>query len=458
MNCPKCGNDMGENNVCSSCRANEEKTTQVDPSVEVQQVTVAPVTTVAPVAEPQPVVNPEPTAKKAKGKKLIGIIVAVVLVVALAVTGVVVAVTYKSASVKECIEVIDEIKGKITVDSEEAILAAEEKYNALSESEKKKVDNYEKLSKARSKYDKLVAAEVEGMISSLSYYSSIDEILDASAAYNKLTEDQQKKVENYEELKELEDSFYDDLINEVNNKISSITYTSGEATEDQKKLISEAYITYNKIGDDYKSKVTDYAKLEKAKSELDKYYIPQAQKLIDDAIANNTGFSVAAEAYEALDEEQKKQITNYEQFNTMFDEFKKKSPVKILSYTIGSNSIGCPELFMSAQNVSDQIIKEFTVSIFAYDESGVPVSLGYGDYMQNLRYGNAVKVGEKTSSNSYWTFYGMYDKSQMKNVVIIVKEVSFFDGSTWENPDYNTLRTKYEQQMIKLDDPNIIKK
>lgn len=45
-----------------------------------------------------------------------------------------------------------------------------------------------------------------------------------------------------------------------------------------------------------------------------------------------------------------------------------------------------------------------------------------------------------------------------KNVHVRENSADFFDGSTWENPDYNTLRTKYEQQMIKLDDPNIIKK
>ena len=127
-----------------------------------------------------------------------------------------------------------------------------------------------------------------------------------------------------------------------------------------------------------------------------------------------------------------------------------------MNYRISENSIGPPTIYLSAKKVGDQILKEFTVLILVYDEEGVAVSVGYNDYYKNLSYDDALKIGKKTEGNTYWTLYGMNDKSDIKHVVAIVNEVEFFDGSTWKNPDYSDLLVKYEQQIISTNDPNIL--
>lgn len=57
-----------------------------------------------------------------------------------------------SSKVKNVENMIDNI-GEITVESNEAITAAEEKYNELTEEEKEKVDNYTTLTEAKNNYD-----------------------------------------------------------------------------------------------------------------------------------------------------------------------------------------------------------------------------------------------------------------------------------------------------------------
>ena len=41
-------------------------------------------------------------------------------------------------------------------------------------------------------------------------------------------------------------------------------------------------------------------------------------------------------------------------------------------------------------------------------------------------------------------------------IVIILRSVEFFDGSTWENGQYGTLYSKYEQQLLAAGDENIL--
>lgn len=81
-------------------------------------------------------------------KKAISLMLAFVLCLSLCACG-------KSEAVKNTEALIDAI-GEVTIDSESAILAAEEAYNALSDEEKAVVENYQALCDARASLDELL--------------------------------------------------------------------------------------------------------------------------------------------------------------------------------------------------------------------------------------------------------------------------------------------------------------
>lgn len=89
--------------------------------------------------------------------------------------------------------------GEITLDSEQAIKEAEDAYNALSSEDQASVKNYDMLEQAESRY-MVISLEKEideiGEIT-LESETAISELVDA---YEKMTEDEQASVSNYEKL------------------------------------------------------------------------------------------------------------------------------------------------------------------------------------------------------------------------------------------------------------------
>ncbi|MBQ6851904.1 MAG: PQQ-like beta-propeller repeat protein [Oscillospiraceae bacterium] len=108
--------------------------------------------------------------------------------------------------------------GTVTLDSEAAINDARDAYNALSEGQKAKVNNYKKLTKAESDlaYEKIpaeekaVAAEVVAMINSIGKITldSKAKIVEVRKAYDALSPAQMNLVTNLEVLTAAEDLYY----------------------------------------------------------------------------------------------------------------------------------------------------------------------------------------------------------------------------------------------------------
>lgn len=459
MNCPKCGYDVGEHKFCPECGTKIDEMIQSEAKEKAKEKTDSMVTA---SSNTKPDRQESENAKQnevsfakrlSNHKKYFFVVVALIAVVVL-----IVVFTHKSDEVKSCIAYIDSLPDEINLYSDTVISLAEKSYNDLSKSDKRKVNNHKELVEARDKFNKLKADFIELEIDKLSEKSELYQIQNTRKLYDNLTDAQKGLVENYSELQSYEESYYDDMISEAIEKINKITYISGTATSQDETEINEAQDAYDRIDDNYKNKVTNYSKLEDATTNLKAFYMENAQKLINESLEKGTGFSVAENAYNKLDDKQKKEINNYDEFSKKYEAYKNKSPIKIISYRLESNSIGNPEIIIKAKNESDQIVKSYTVAIFAYDKEGVPVSLGFNSYIKTLNYDHSIKPGETTPGNIYWTFYGMYDKNSMKNVVAVVKEVSFFDESVWENPSYGALCEKYEQQIISTNDANIIPK
>ena len=142
-----------------------------------------------------------------------------------------------AAAAKAVDDLIDAI-GEVTADSGDAIKAARAAYDALTDTQKELVKNYEKLTAAEEAYTALVdaaaAKAVDDLIDAIGEVTadSGDAIKAARAAYDALTDTQKELVKNYEKLLAAEE-LYEELT-------ASAAAIAQKAAEEAKQAQEEA--------------------------------------------------------------------------------------------------------------------------------------------------------------------------------------------------------------------------
>ena len=192
------------------------------------------------------------------------------------------------AAVKELIDAI----GEVTLDSGDAIKAARAAYDELPEAKKALVDNYEKLTAAEEAYTALVdaaaAKAVDDLIDAIGEVTleSGDAIKAARAAYDALTDTQKELVKNYEELTAAEEA-YTNLVDAAAAKaVDDLIDAIGEVTADSGDAIKAARAAYDALTDTQKELVKNYEKLlaaEELYEELTASAAAIAQKAAEEA-------------------------------------------------------------------------------------------------------------------------------------------------------------------------------
>ncbi len=213
-------------------------------------------------------------------------------------------------------KLIDAI-GTVTLDSEEAIKAARGAYDALTDAQKELVGNYQTLLDAEAKLADLQAVDaVEKLIDAIGTVTldSEEAIKAARDAYDALTEEQQAQVGNYQTLLDAEAKLTDlqaaDAVEKLIDAIGTVTLDSEEA-------IKAARGAYDALTDAQKELVGNYQTLLDAEAKLaDLQAVDAVEKLID-AIGTVTldseeTIKAARDAYDALTEEQKELVGNYQ--------------------------------------------------------------------------------------------------------------------------------------------------
>ena len=142
-----------------------------------------------------------------------------------------------AAAAKAVDDLIDAI-GEVTLESGDAIKAARAAYDALTDTQKELVKNYEKLTAAEEAYTALVdaaaAKAVDDLIDAIGEVTleSGDAIKAARAAYDALTDTQKELVKNYEKLLAAEE-LYEELT-------ASAAAIAQKAAEEARKAQEEA--------------------------------------------------------------------------------------------------------------------------------------------------------------------------------------------------------------------------
>ena len=191
-------------------------------------------------------------------------------------------------AVKELIDAI----GEVTLDSGDAIDAARAAYDELPDAKKALVDNYEKLTAAEEAYTALVdaaaAKAVDDLIDAIGEVTleSGDAIKAARAAYDALTDTQKELVKNYEKLTAAEEA-YTALVDAAAAKaVDDLIDAIGEVTLESGDAIKAARAAYDALTDTQKELVKNYEKLlaaEELYEELTASAAAIAQKAAEEA-------------------------------------------------------------------------------------------------------------------------------------------------------------------------------
>ena len=220
---------------------------------------------------------------------------------------------YAADGVEKLIDAI----GTVTLDSGEAIKAARGAYDALTEEQKAQVGNYQTLLDAEAKLADLQAADgVEKLIDAIGTVTldSGEAIKAARGAYDALTEEQKAQVGNYQTLLDAEAKLADlqaaDAVEKLIDAIGTVTLDSEEA-------IKAARGAYDALTEEQKAQVGNYQTLLDAEAKLADLQAADAVEKLIDAIGTVTldseeAIKAARGAYDALTEEQKAQVGNYQ--------------------------------------------------------------------------------------------------------------------------------------------------
>ena len=277
--------------------------------------------------------------------------------------------------VNDVIEKIDAI-GEVTLASEEAIVAARAAYEALTEAQQAQVTNYDKLTAAEARLTDLKAAKaVDDMIDAIGEVTadSGEAVQAARAAYDALTDAQKAEVKNYDVLTAAERRLANlQAILPVEDKIDAI----GEVTLDSENAIQAARAAYDALTEEQKAEVKNYNKLTAAEARLaDLQAAKPVEKLIDAigevTLASESAIQAARAAYDALTEAQKAEVRNYDVLTAAEARLanqKAAKPVEDSINAIGEVTLDSESAIQAARAAYDALTEEQKAEVKNYDK------------------------------------------------------------------------------------------
>ena len=192
---------------------------------------------------------------------------------------------YDALGVEALINAIGEISDIVYPDSGDTIKTARDAYDALPDIKKALVSNYQHLIDAENKYISLNTVGLINNIGTVEYTeASKNKIDSARESYDALTDDQKALVTNYKTLTDAE-ALYAKLKadNEAADSVDALILAIGIVTyPNSLGAITAAIEAYNSLTDDQKALVDNYDKLTLAKDTYDQLELNATRHSLDD--------------------------------------------------------------------------------------------------------------------------------------------------------------------------------
>lgn len=217
--------------------------------------------------------------------------------------------------VEEVTNRISEI-GEVQLYSGDKIQLAEDQYEQLSSKCKRKVKNRGELKAAKKKWNELEAENVSEQIDAIGEVKIGTEIKLhlAKTAYEKLTDEQKKLVENFDQIAKAEETLSALKVENVETLIDEIGAVL--ADKETKDKITQAEQAYNTtLTNEEKAKVRNYGKLTDIRAKYGELAVQNCIAAIDaiGEVTLDSGDAVhdATEAYLLVLSEDKDRVTNH---------------------------------------------------------------------------------------------------------------------------------------------------
>ncbi|MDN4070852.1 DUF5780 domain-containing protein [Paenibacillus vini] len=260
-------------------------------------------------------------------------------------------------------------------------------------------------------------------------------------------------------------------VSEVQNKINSlndsrIAFKTGNELI-KSNNIKDGLVELKKvIEEDFKNYETAKDLIEKSSSEYIKTIINNAEKAasnnkFDEALNEiNQGLSVIQDNSDLIAKKSVYTKKNEEQIENerkiKMQETKDKQEVIVEKASIKIQSTEYKALYpdmiqVIVRNKSNKTVKNMVVGSLAFDSNGLPVKIrnqysSEGDYAYE---GNAENVNIVTNATfgkgKGWT---IAENLGIKTVLSCVKEVEYYDGTTWENEYYNYWLDEFKEKPL----------
>jgi len=202
--------------------------------------------------------------------------------------------------------------GSVDVQSGEAIDSAERACAELSQEERALVEGYEQLVQARRDYNSLCAQVAYDAIDAIGEVTlqSADAINAAQVALDRLTEAQKALVSNAADLEQAKEDYFWVQVAEIEDAIDAI----GKVSLDSESAINQAWAIYNRYDSDIQASVSNFADLEQAQTALFMARVQDVEAAIsaigEVTLQSGEAIAAARAVFEGYDAEVQAAVTN----------------------------------------------------------------------------------------------------------------------------------------------------
>ena len=269
-----------------------------------------------------------------------------------------------------------------------------------------------------------------------------------------------EEINRYSNIKEFENSIKSAKDDIENVKSSKDSFVEGQKYEKDENIL-EAIKSYSKVieldKNNYKV-AQDYIKnnkenlKDKTLAEVDSLisnndYVTANQKIKDlqDVISNDT--EITEKSNQIKDKAKEQEIEKYKNEQEVTVE-----SAKILVQDDRYKSLYPDMIEVVIKNNSNKTIKDYNVAVLAYDNNNYPLKIkpqfnyNGGGFEFTGQADNVNVVAGATGGKNYgWKLDSAHGISK---VIAIVKDVTYYDGTTWDNPYYTYWIEQYKEKPL----------
>lgn len=269
-----------------------------------------------------------------------------------------------------------------------------------------------------------------------------------------------EEINRYSNIKEFENSIKSAKDDIENVKSSKDSFVEGQKYEKEENIL-EAIKNYSKVieldKNNYKV-AQDYIKnnkenlKDKTLEEVDSLisnndYVTANQKIKDlqDVISNDN--EITEKSNQIKDKAKEQEIEKYKNEQEVTVE-----SAKILVQDDRYKSLYPDMIEVVIKNNSNKTIKDYNVAVLAYDNNNYPLKIkpqfnyNGGGFEFTGQADNVNVVSGATGGKNYgWKLDSAHGISK---VIAIVKDVTYYDGTTWDNPYYTYWIEQYKEKPL----------